>query len=111
MRDIVCDRIDDSPTFVPEPAGLSGKSHPFRSRPHREIGCANAASLHANAHLAGSWFGPAYHLDTDFTGCRNNSCAHGTDNRGYLVHGIVRAANTHRRVLALTSLWRNWFLG
>src|SRR3954451_10929611 len=110
MRDVVCDGIDNSPTFVAERAGLSGKSHPFWSRPHREIGCANAASLHANAHLAGSWFGPAYRLDTDFTGCRNNSCAHGTDSWRYLVHQIVRVANTHRHVTALTSLRRNWFL-
>ena len=72
----VAQRIDNTPTLVPERPGFSRELHPLRSRPGREVGGADATAFEADAYLPQPRFRPRHLFDADPARPSQNCGAH-----------------------------------
>ncbi len=75
--------VDDAPALVAEAAGLGRELHPFRSRPGREVGGADAAAFEAHADLARPGDGDRRLLNLEPAWAREHDCPHGRRRCGW----------------------------
>src|SRR3954454_24908598 len=70
------DRIHDAPAFVAQITRSGWELHPLGALPRNQVGCADAATLEADADLAGSGLGLRHTIDPNLPRAGHNGSPH-----------------------------------